>query len=449
MLQSESHGSFIASYPGVQLSDCDDTDLVLTGLLLLAITKPNIDLAKVRMSTSAITEKIQGIMLNKTKSIAMEYEVAPGPFCKARVVKVSLYCHCFRPWIDGTSAAKIFGKEVKEFNMHQCCQCQNWFHFGCLKARGIIPKRNSDFKCLQCAIPLTIPWHHKMYTNTCTVDNLMSAILLHCKQHPKLISMALGESEPENPIKAALKLMLDGSMTEGKTVMLQFAHSKINYQRTDNGQYDCHGNEYNKFIQLFKDIFKVHIKQQCPSTFCPLGQEEIDKIIYSFSFSRPSVSPIKDQLHFTFPKSGYTIKGYCGARFNNVPPPEASYILSDRLDVDQNTRVDDYVCGGKPKVLRSRFLSLRPPWMIAVCISDFEGIETNELPAHIKVYGQKYQLRGYSLHTSGHFTAVLIWQNKKYFYDGLKHTKEERLVPMRNEKLQDKTGSFAYYLLLI
>ena len=100
MLQSESHGSFIASYPGVQLSDCDDTDPVLTGPLLLAITKPNIDLAKVRMSTSAITEKIQGIMLNKTRSIAMEYEVAPGPFCKARVVKVSLYCHCFRPWID-------------------------------------------------------------------------------------------------------------------------------------------------------------------------------------------------------------------------------------------------------------------------------------------------------------------------------------------------------------
>ena len=87
--------------------------------------------------------------------------------------------------------------------------------------------------------------------------------------------------------------------------------------------------------------------------------------------------------------------------------------------------------------------------MIAVCISEFEGVELNEVPAYIKVYGQNYQLRGYSMHTSGHFTAVLTWQNKKYFYDGLKHTKEERLVPMRNDKLHDKTGSFAYYLLLI
>ena len=59
---------------------------------------------------------------------------------------------------------------------------------------------------------------------------------------------------------------------------------------------------------------------------------------------------MKDQLDFTFPKPGYTIKGYCGARFSNVPPPGASYVLSGRLDVDQNTRVDDYVCGGKPTV---------------------------------------------------------------------------------------------------
>ena len=79
---------------------------------------------------------------------------AVGPFCKERVLNVPLYCHCFRPWIDGTSAARIFGKDLKEFNLYQCCQCQNWFHFSCLKERGIIPKRNSDFKCHQCAIPL-------------------------------------------------------------------------------------------------------------------------------------------------------------------------------------------------------------------------------------------------------------------------------------------------------
>ena len=100
--------------------------------------------------------------------------------------------------------------------------------------RGIIPKRNSDFKCHQCAIPCTLAWHHEKYTNTCTVDNLMSALLLHCQEHPTFLSTALGNTEPENALKAALKLMMNDNLDEGKTVMLQFVHSKINYQRTNN-----------------------------------------------------------------------------------------------------------------------------------------------------------------------------------------------------------------------
>ena len=84
--------------------------------------------------------------------------------------------------------------------------------------------------------------------------------------------------------------------------------------------------------------------------------------------------------------------------------------------------------------------------MIPVCISNFEGEEVNQLPALIRVYGQKYQLKGYSLHARGHFTAVLIWQNKKYFYDGLRCT---RLTPLlTNKKLHGQTGSFAYYFIM-
>ena len=79
--------------------------------------------------------------------------------------------------------------------------------------------------------------------------------------------------------------------------------------------------------------------------------------------------------------------------------------------------------------------------MIPVCLSNFEREEVNHLTALIRVYGQKYQLKGYSLHASGHFTAVLIWQNKKYFYDGLRCTKEERLTPLlTNKKLHGRTG---------
>ena len=53
---------------------------MIAGLLLLAITKPDIDLAIVRINTSAIIQQIQGMMLQK--SICFDYEIAVGPFCK-------------------------------------------------------------------------------------------------------------------------------------------------------------------------------------------------------------------------------------------------------------------------------------------------------------------------------------------------------------------------------
>lgn len=80
----------------------------------------------------------------------------------------------------------------------------------------------------------TLQWHHEKYTNTCTVDNLMSALLLHCQEHPTFLSTALGNTEPENALEAALKLMMNGNLDEGKTVMLQFAHSKIIYHQKKN-----------------------------------------------------------------------------------------------------------------------------------------------------------------------------------------------------------------------
>ena len=45
---------------------------MIAGLLLLAITKPDIDLAIVRINTSAIIQQIQGMMLRKSICLTMK-----------------------------------------------------------------------------------------------------------------------------------------------------------------------------------------------------------------------------------------------------------------------------------------------------------------------------------------------------------------------------------------
>lgn len=43
----------------------------------------------------------------------------------------------------------------------------------------------------------------------------------------------------------------------------------------------------------------------------------------------------------------------------------------------------------------------------------------NELPQQLEIYGRKYVLADYTLHFPGHYTAMVFWRGKKYWYDGL------------------------------
>lgn len=123
-------------------------------------------------------------------------------------------------WIEGTSSAAIYGEKQKQFNVHSCSRCSNWFHTFCLKFLKIKPpKRTSDFVCAGCEIPETPQWHNDLFTNTCSVDNFLAILLLHCKQNIDFLSSAIGNSEIENVIKAGVQLMLNGEVREGKAAI--------------------------------------------------------------------------------------------------------------------------------------------------------------------------------------------------------------------------------------
>ena len=72
-------------------------------------------------------------------------------------------------------------------------------------------------------------------------------------------------------------------------------------------------------------------------------------------------------------------------------------------------------------------------------------------PEIIIVYGKKFVLGGcmqcinYTRKSCGHFTAVIYWNNKPYYYDGLQKSKEQRFVTFDKRYMKDKNGGFAYY----
>ena len=420
-------------------------DILTATLLMIACSKPLVDLSKVRIDVPLATQQIYSISLGKTRSL--QFDIATSAFCKGNVVTVALHCICFLPWIDGSTSATIYGKNQKDYNLYQCYKCLIWFHPYCLKEIGARqPKKTAEYMCHICEIPPTLHWGDKNYVNTCTVDNFLTCLLLHCKEYPHFLSNALGNSDVDNVLRTGMKLMLPGNLVEGRHVVLQHVSSRINLPSNGN-IYDCYGNEHSLFLSIFKNISRVHVIQRCTSEHCPV-KCKVTRSLITFSYCSPAKTPFDEQICNIFPVANDLLNGYCGAEFHGRVPPMAESFVCDRLDEDGVVRVSYNACGGVPRILQASFMS-RNPWMIVINISKLSGAEVLKLPGTIHVYGVHFELAGCSLHSPGHFTAILNWHRKKFYYDDLGATKEQRLVAVSMKKIESLHGSYAYYFITI
>ena len=103
----------------------------------------------------------------------------------------------------------------------------------------------------------TISWHHEMYVNTCTSDNFLTILLLHCHEHKELLNN-IGLNDVELAFKSGIKLMLQNNIHKGKTVVLDYFKTKLNLERNGT-KYNCFGSEYEMCLKLFCHVWKLYI----------------------------------------------------------------------------------------------------------------------------------------------------------------------------------------------
>lgn len=207
------------------------------------------------------------------------------------------------------------------------------------------------------------------------------------------------------------------------------------------------GNEYDKFLCLLKYISRVFVKQRCLSPHCP-RKDDNERLFYTFSL--PSCD-VEKHLYENFPSQDRVIQGYCSAKFlSDIPEGCNLNGLNDHLVIEENgkqKREKYYECKGNEKVIEAHFTSTKP-WIIPVSISNLHGVEIMKVAKELNVYGRKFVLGGCSLYSCDHFTAIIYWHNRPYYYDGLYQTKEQRFLPFNSDyNMVDKEGGFAYYFL--
>lgn len=430
--------SLKAKHTGVQFSE-ESEELLLAGLLYHACCYPNVDLSVVRFSEHELRVDVKLFMENEA---SIRFKREPGPFCKSKEEDVMLYCICHKPWIEGSTSKAIYGTNQKQFNCHRCCRCNNWFHKYCLAVCGIrFPKRTDDFLCPDCSLPATIPWRHPFYVNTCTSDNFLTIMLLYCRQNQDFLNK-LNLSPAECALKAGITSMLHGNIIKGKTTVLDYVSSVLNYNQVEN-KLNCFGSEFGMFLQAFCHIWKIQLDLKCDSPSCPV--KFFQRYQTTYTLQSLSVVPFDLQLKKHFPKTGDRLSGYCGSEFKQTPPSCAPVVQNVRENIETHEKISFYECRGTPIVKDSFFLT-KSPWMIPFEIGDIKEDELYDtLPLNITVFGNTYQLAGFTLHQGNHFTCVLFWNGKRYYYDGLKDTEKLRLILFAKDRLKGFQGSNAYY----
>ena len=119
--------------------------------------------------------------------------------------------------------------------------------------------------------------------------------------------------------------------------------------------------------------------------------------------------------------------------------------FTNRLQLDTNQRISFYECRGKPLIISAAFVNSKP-WLLPIDIQSLSSKNILNLEPFLTVYGNLYQLTGYSLNSGNHFTAVIFWYGKKFYYDGMQK-KGCCLIPFVEDQLNNKTGSYAYYFI--
>jgi hypothetical protein len=208
--------------PGVQFCD-ENADIITADVACMNAS--NVCLSKVRVDVEAAKMDIlQFMQKDQLSSICTTTDVRQ--FCKTIEETVELICFCLTPWIEGSTSKSIYQNRQKEFNVYNCCKCDNWYHKFCLISCGIsLPKKNADFQCSACEVPDSVAWSHKHFSNTCTFDNFLTILLLQCRQHPQFLQ-SLGNSEVEKVLMGGMQLMINGHVYEGKTAILHYMASQ-------------------------------------------------------------------------------------------------------------------------------------------------------------------------------------------------------------------------------
>lgn len=292
-------------------------------------------------------------------------------------------------------------------------------------------------------VPDTPQWNHRDFINTCTVDNFLTILLLYLKQNPLFMS-CIGDSEAEEVLKSGMLEMLKGNLPTGKAMLLHYICSELCVPQIK-GKFDLYGGEYSRCLCLFSDIWKLSIHYVCTSPHCPDGNKPVRRIPSTFSFSMNAL-PFQSQMDEQFPSQGSN-HGYCGAMFNGPPPKNSLNALNDRLDTDTNKRSSFYECRGIPRITEAAFIRDKP-WIIPINIPSVTGASIQKMiPKAITIYDTEYILAGISLHGSNHFTAIIPWCGKDFYYDGMGTTKERRFAPLNKFLARNRHGSYAYYFI--
>jgi len=360
---------------------------------------------------------------------------------RGKLVPIQLHCKCKHPDVEGIE---------NNFNM-TCQKGGEKFHSTCMNI--FVPEEKNSYSCATCnlsSIHKGAVWaeqlNGKQIDNSCTVDNGLTALVLHKKGYNKNITNEFPKDLQHKALTKSLFALENGDSYNAQKTLHEY-YEQAQKSVTSTKEYQKYQKEYEKIKTKNSAIVKANEKQKDPSKKkeqLPWPKKPCEVPYENYNFEHGLWGENKTLWSQTFAK-GCTFK--VDIKCNTCPfKTTHSFQEVSMYNIDEGDTISLFIsktviagyegpctqgtCNGRQTI--SKLQPDGKPWMLIFDLASLPEEKTavanlhvtaGDLPKELEVAGSKYQLSHVLLnHNQQHYTSVNYDPKSKQwaYYDGKK-----------------------------
>lgn len=298
-----------------------------------------------------------------------------------------------------------------------------------------------NLSCFSTTNLITVPWGGETATgnqlvNTCPIDNWL--MIFQALVKSKKIDLSEVTETGDN-IASAIQLIDNNKFGDAKIATL------LTQPQIINNTINLYGSEDDYFIQLLRPYLSSKVTSRCRLKTCPRPLEIASSCSVNMGIPTNQGNNIFTSALNVWKDPGIT---QCKRRFGSKPHPTIPCVKDVTLD-ENGCAHESWHCSGVREVSGRSLDNLKSFFIFSVDLISRSGLlRLAQVPSHIVLNGNTYNLHGATLWNGRHYVAIFRYNNRWALYDGWReYQKQKSGLSFSNEIFIEPPGYTLSYLI--